>query len=441
MRRLRPGTDRGPLLRLLAGAGIGTTLEWYDFGLFGTLSALVFPQVFFPHLSPYAGPLASFATFGVGILFRPLGALYFNIVGDRYGRKRVLIASLALMGLASLGIGLLPGYAVLGTAAPVLLVLLRCAQGFSLGGEPGTATVMAMEYAAPRFRATTVAGVNVGVPLGQVLIVLVVAVVNRWTGAATFTAWGWRIPVLFGSFLAVLGFLLRRRIEETPVFRRAVATAPETWAARSPLRVALRRYPQRMLLLLGTAVPPVALAYLVNVYALSYFTRTLHLPSDVGLTALLVVNVAAMLLLPAGAWLADRYGRKPVLYLTGTVSLLGVLVYFPLADTRSWWLIVLATLLTIGVQQAAGAARATLWAESFPTEVRATAYGAVTAVGNLVGGSATPFLAQALVHRTGTSWSIAALLAGGYLIALGVLPFIRETVHADIENPEWGGSR
>jgi MFS family permease len=424
------GTPRSPLRRLLVGMGVGNTLEWYDFGLFAPVAALVFPKLFFPHLDPFAGLLASFATLGVGLLIRPLGAVYFSHVSDRYGRKPILIAALILMGISSLGVGLLPGYHTIGVAAPVMLVLLRCLQGFSAGGEPSAATVLVLESAPPWRRALTIASVNIGAPLGQVLVTLSLLIIRGIVSEAAFLAWAWRIPFLIGFALAIVGWIIRRRIEESPVYRRA-ATA--TRRARIPLLTAFRQYPRRVLLLIALVTPPTALFYVGNVYTLTYLKDVLHLPSQVGLSLVLAVNLLGVLLLLLGAAVSDRYGRKPVTYALGALTIVGILLYFPLMNTRMWGLMLLADVLTLGAAHAAGAVRATMSAELFPTQIRTAAHAGATTVGMLIGGSLTPLGATALLHWTGTPWSIAGLLAIGYGISLALLRFLPETVHTDIE--------
>jgi MFS family permease len=422
---------RSALRLALAGAVVGNTFVWFDFALFGTVSALVFPKLFFPALSPFAGQLATFLTFGVGLLARPVGALYFANAGDRLGRTKMLVLTLVLMSSASVGIGLLPGYPTIGVAAPILLVLLRLAQGFSLGGESSAAAVLALEYASPGRRGLTVATVVVGAPLGQVLVSLALVIVRGIAGESVFLAWAWRIPFMLGFGLAVIGYLIRRKVEETPVFRRAMARAAAR--VRTPIMALLRGYPKMVALLIALAIAPAALNYVCSVFALGYFKDQLHLPTQVGFTLLLATNLAGMFLNLLGGGLSDRYGRKPVMYAMMGVALVGSLLYFPLVGTRSWPVMLLASLLTLGALATAGGARGPLFAEPFPTTVRYSGHAAATTIGNVVGGSPAPFLAAALLQWTGTPWSIAVALALLFALSLGVLPFIRETVDVNLE--------
>jgi MFS family permease len=265
---------------------------------------------------------------------------------------------------ASLAIGLLPGYATIGILAPILLVLLRCVQGFSVGGESGAAIVLTLEHSPPRRRVLLNATVNIGIPLGQILITLTLLIIRGTVGEAAFLSWAWRIPFLLGCAVAVVGVLIRRRIEESPIFRRAATTVAEQ--RQAPIAVVVRRYPRLLALVTLSNVPYIAMYFICSVYALSYL-KGLGLPSTVGFSVLLVANIASVFIyFPTGA-LADRYGRKPILYVVGLIALAGVLLYFPLLNTRSWPLILLATMLTLGAANARGGASTVLMAESFPT--------------------------------------------------------------------------
>lgn len=422
-------TPRRARDRALLGIGIGNTLVWFDFALFGTVSGLVFPKLFFPSLSPFVGLLAAFLTFGVGLIARPIGALVLGNIGDQIGRKQMLVLSMILMSISSLGMGLLPGYHVIGVAAPILLVFLRVLQGFCLGGETSGSTVMALEYAPSRRRAFVVAVVAIGSPIGQLLVSLILVIVRATVDEAAFLAWAWRIPFLFGFGLAIVGFFIRRRVDETPIFRRAESTS----GGSRPLVAVLRDHPKTIALLVPLAMSSAALHYVCTVFVLTYLKDTLDLPTQVGFTVLLVVNIFAIFLQLTGAFLSDRHGRKPVVSVAIVVALVGTLAYFPLVDTRSWPLILLASLLTIGALATAGGARTPLFAEPFPTRMRYSGHATAFTIGNVIGGSPAPFVAAGLMQWTGTTWSITAALAVLLLLALAVLPFIEETVNVDLE--------
>ncbi|GAA4013293.1 MFS transporter [Streptomyces plumbiresistens] len=418
----------GQIRKVLTGATLGTTLEWFDFGLYGAMSSLVFPDLFFPSLTPVTGVLASFATFGIGLAVRPVGAFFFASVGDRLGRKNAMVVSLIMMGVSSLLIALLPGYATLGLAAPCLLILLRCVQGFSLGGESTAAQIMAMEYAPPGRRALYGAVVNMGSPAGQVLIALVLLGLRGAVGEDAFVSWAWRIPFVIGFGLAIVGYALRRKVEESPAFRAALQRKATT---DRPLATVLRTHRSHIIRLTFLWAANIACSYMVTTYSLEYLKNTLGLSSTTGFTLVLVANLLGMAGVPLGGWLADRYGRKPVLLTFAAITLLGVLVYFPLLNTRSWPLMLLAMVVTLVADYIEFGVLAALFAEPYPTELRYSGHASAYTFANLLGGSPTPFVAALLLDWTGSPWSIAGLLAAAYVLSLILIARTPETKDVD----------
>ncbi|MEV7391558.1 MULTISPECIES: MFS transporter [unclassified Streptomyces] len=414
--------------KILAGATLGTTLEWFDFGLYGAMSSLVFPDLFFPGLNPVTGVLASFATFGIGLAIRPVGAFVFASVGDRLGRKNAMVISLIMMGLSSLLMALLPGYDAIGPAAPCLLVLLRCVQGFSLGGESTAAQLMAMEYAPPGRRAFYGAVVNTGSPAGQVLIAVTLLGLRAAVGEDAFVSWAWRIPFVIGFGLAVVGFVLRRKVEESPAFREALRRKATT---DRPLTTVLRTHRSHIVRLTFLWAANIACSYMVTTYTLEYLKNTLGLPSTTGFTLVLVANLLGMAGVPLGGLLADRYGRKPVLFTFAAITLVGVLVYFPLLNTRSWPLMLLAMMVTLVADYIEFGVLAALFAEPYPTELRYSGHASAYTFTNLLGGSPTPFVAALLLDWTGSPWSIAGLLAAAYVLSLVLIVRTPETKDVD----------
>jgi MFS family permease len=414
--------------KVLAGAASGTSLEWFDFALYGTVSAIVFPKLFFPALDPTTGVLAAFAAFGVGLGARPLGAAFFANLGDRIGRQRTMLTAIIAMGFSSLGIGLLPGYGSWGIWAPVLLVLLRIVQGFSLGGESSAAQIMAMEYAPPGRRAFYGAIVNMGSPLGQVFVALVLVLVRGAAGEEAFLAWAWRIPFILGFAMAVLGFLMRRTLGETPAFERS---RKQNTLVKRPLLTVLRTYPRDILRLTFLWAANVACSYMVTTYSVDYIQHTLGMSSQTSFTLILVTNLLGVAAVPLGGRLADRYGRKPVLYTFATISLVGALAYFPLLDTEVWPLMLAANVLTLVSQYIEFGALAAIFAEPFPTPVRYSGHASAYTLTNLIGGAPTPFVAALLLQVTGTPWSISLLLAAAYILSLIMIRFTPETRNVD----------
>ncbi|WP_051898480.1 MFS transporter [Sciscionella sediminilitoris] len=406
--------------RVLLGGALGNTMEWFDFLLYGALAGTVFPAVFFPAASPTAALLQSFATYGVGFIARPLGAAWFARISDRVGRKPTMVITLTTMGIASVAIGLIPGYATIGVWAPVALVTLRFVQGFALGGEGSAAMILALEYASDRRRGLAGAAINMGNPGGQVIVSVFLIIAGALLGDQELQQWGWRIPFFFGGLMAILGYIIRRSLEESPAFQAAQAVGGEQ---RTPL-VAVFRSQWRDIVRTATIwAPNTACGVVVTTYALSYMTGTLGLSTTTTFSLLLTLNVAGLGIVPLGGWLSDRFGRKRVIMLALSTSALGFCVFFPLLDTRAWPAILLSMVLTQGAQLLAVGVLASFFGELFPASVRYSGHAAVYTLNNLVTGGPTPFVAAGLLALTGTPWSVIVLLL--VLYALGIVLLMR----------------
>ncbi|MGC4933402.1 MFS transporter [Gordonia sp. DT30] len=410
--------------RALLGASIGTSLEWFDFFLYGALAGIVFPHVFFPESSPSAALLQSFATFGVGFLARPVGAAAFSRLADRVGRKHTMVVTLIMMGTASLGIACLPGYAVIGVAAPTLLVLLRFLQGFSVGGEASAGQIMAMEFAPSNRRGLYGALVNIGNPVGQVLVGSMMLLVGVTIGEHALNEWAWRLPFVAGAAMAIVGYWIRRQLNESPAFIEAKRIGAET---ASPLRTVLARDWRRVVTLVLIWAPNTACSYVIVTYSLSYITDQLNMSSTVTFGLLLVLNVIGMAVLPLGGILSDRFGRKPVLGVCLTTSMIGVILLFPLLDTKSLPLMFLAMLIAQGAQLTACGVMPALFAEPFPTSIRYAGHASVYTLNNLLAGGTAPFVAAGLFTLTGANWALVILVVAMYVLSLILLRFIPET--------------
>jgi MFS family permease len=410
--------------RVLTATSVGTTLEWFDFALYGALAGVVFPQVFFPESSPAAGVIQSFATFGVGFLARPLGAAAFSRMADRSGRKRAMVVSLSMMGAVSLAIALLPGYATIGAWAPTGLVLLRFLQGFCLGGEASSAQVMALEYAPEHRRGIYGAMVNFGNPLGQVIVALSMLAAGAALGEEALNSWGWRIPFVAGALIAVVGYFIRRHVEESPVFVEAAEIGAR---AKRPLVEVFRRQPGTVVRLILVWLPNTALSYVVSAYSLAYIVNELGMSSSLTFGLVLALNVCGMALVPLGGHLSDKFGRRTVLTATMATSLIGSIALFPLLDTKSLPLMLLAMLISQGSQFMSAGVLAAFFAEPFPTAVRYSGHATVYTLNNLIAGSTAPFVAALLLSTTGTTWSIVGLLGVLYLVGITTLRTLPET--------------
>jgi metabolite-proton symporter len=429
---LRPA-DREParrLRRVVAASLVGTTIEWDDFFVYASAAGLVFSRQFFPALDSTAALLASFATFGVSFAARPIGGVIAGHLGDRFGRKGVLVATLVLMGVSTVGVGLLPGYDAIGIAAPVLLVLLRLLQGLSAGGEWGGAALMAVEHAPPGRRGYFGSFPQIGVPLGLLLANLAFFTVSASTTKDQFQSWGWRIPFLLSVVLVGVGFFVRARVAESPVFTEL----QERRSHRSaPLKVLFKTNSRELIVAIGLFIANNMIGYILIAFITSYGTRTLKLSSTTMLLVGMVGAVAwGVFTLLAGRW-SDTWGRRRT-YLVGTLALaVWTFPFFLLFDTKSVPLLLVAVVvlafglgLTYGPQAAA-------YAELFPTAIRYSGVSFAYAFGAVLGGGFAPLVATWLVGLTGTSLSVSAYMLAACLITLAAVLALREGSAAERE--------
>ena len=303
-------------VRLVAVASfIGTTIEWYDFFLYGTAAALVFNRLFFPTFDPLMGTLAAFGTYAVGFFARPVGGIVIGHYGDKIGRKSMLVLTLVVMGVATFLIGLLPTYEQIGPWAAVGLVLLRVAQGFGVGGEWGGAVLMAVEHAPPGTRGYYGSWPQIGVPAGLVISTAVFAVFSRLP-EEQFLSWGWRVPFLLSALLVIVGLMIRVRILETPAFTKVKEASRE---AHQPIIEVLKTYPKQVLLAMGARFGENGAFYIYSVFVLTYATQHVKMPQQVVLTAMLIGAGLELIAIPFFGAMSDRFGRRPV-YLFGAIA-------------------------------------------------------------------------------------------------------------------------
>jgi len=385
----------GASIRTVAFASlIGTTIEWYDFFLYGTAAALVFNRLYFPNFDPLSGTLASFGTYTVGFVARPIGGMVIGHFGDRVGRKSMLVATLVIMGAATFAIGLLPTYAQIGPWAAVALVVLRIAQGFGVGGEWGGAVLMAVEHAPPGRRGFYGSWPQIGVPAGLLLSTLVFAQFARLP-EDQFLAWGWRVPFLVSILLVLVGLVIRTRIVETPEFARVRETQA---VARQPIVEVLRTHPKEVLLAMGARLAENGAFYVYTVFVLVYATQKVGMSRQVVLNGILIAAACALFAIPLCGALSDRVGRRPV-YLFGAVAT-GCFAYplFWLLDTGSTPLVWLALVVALVVAHAPmyGPQGAFLY-ELFDTRVRYSGASLGSQLSSVVAGGLSPFIATALM--------------------------------------------
>jgi metabolite-proton symporter len=402
--------------RVALASAIGTTIEWYDFFIYGTAAAVVFGPQFFPQVSELAGTLAAFATFAVGFIARPLGGIVMGHYGDRLGRKFMLVWALMLMGLATFGIGLLPTYAKIGAWAPALLVTLRFIQGFALGGEWGGAVLMSVEHAPDGRRGFFGSFVALGLPAGIILSNLVFLAASTMVGPDQFADWVWRVPFLASALLVAVGLYVRLGLAETPVFAEVLRART---ARRTPVLDVIRDERRTVLLAAGSYVGISALGYIAIVYFVSYGTRELGLPLPAVLALLLTSAVVFAGSIAASAAWSDRVGRLRVMRWGLGALVPWSVIFFPLADTRSVALIALALAGMLVLQGAYIGPQPAVFSELFRVNVRYSGASLSLTLGTILGGAIAPAVATTLFGLTGNSWPVTV-----YITALSLVSWL-----------------
>jgi metabolite-proton symporter len=399
--------------RAVIAATIGTTVEWYDFFLYGTAAALVFPQVFFPGGSAYSGVLASFATQFVGFGARPIGAMIFGHFGDRVGRKATLVTTLLLMGIATFAIGLLPSRASIGLAAPILLVVLRVIQGIGVGGEWGGSVLMAMEWGNQRRRGLFASYPQLGVPLGLLTSTGAVKLLDRWTGDS-FETWGWRVPFLLSIVLVGIGLYVRLRVLESPAFAEVKKREA---VHRQPVWEVIRTQPREIILSALVRMSEQAPFYLFITFVLTYGTKQLKLVRGDLLDYTLVAAAVGCVSVPLFGHLSDRIGRRLMYGIgIGAVAIFAF-PYFGLLNTKSSGLVLLAIVLSLVFHDMQYGPQAALIAESFGTNLRYSGAGIGYQLASLVAGGPAPLIAVAILDHTSSSTWISWYIIGNCVVA------------------------
>ena len=398
-------SERTPLRRVVMASLIGTTIEWYDFFLYGSAAALVFNRLFFPEFDPLVGTMLAFATYALGFVARPVGGIVFGHFGDRIGRKRLLMLSLVLMGVATILIGLLPTYAQIGVWAPVALIVLRLIQGFAVGGEWGGAVLMAAEHGDAARRGFWASWPQAGVPAGSLLAAAVLAIMAAVQTEADFLDWGWRVPFVLSALLVVVGWYIRNRVSESPMFEAEVEAAEAP--AKVPAMDVLRERPKALVLGAGLRLGENISYYILTVFSLTYLVDVSHESRSVALNALLIGAAVQFFAIPLLALLSDRIGRRPV-YALGAFGLaIWGFVLFGLLGSGDNASIILALVVGLVLHGAMYGPQAAFITELFPTRIRYSGVSIAYQLTSIVAGSLAPIIALWLYKQYDSATPVA----------------------------------
>jgi MFS family permease len=434
--------DERSIRKVAAISAVGSTIEWYDFFIFGTAAALVFPDLFFPEASPTAGALLTFSVFGVAFLVRPVGGVIWGHFGDRIGRKKAFLAALFTMATGTTLIGVLPTYATIGIAAPIILTILRFVQGLAVGGQWGGAVLLATECAPRHKRGFYGSFAQVGVPLGVIFGQVLFIVIASQTAPETFAAWGWRVPFLVSVLLIGVAVYAQRKLEDTPAFRhlqelraqQAVAAGAATARGSSPIVEAFQRFPRQILLGAGAFIVVNATFYIYIVYVLDYATEDLGLSTTTVLVAILVASVVQIAALPAFAALSDRIGRRRT-YLMGAIgTAVWAIPFFLLVDTASPAALVVALVVAQLTLSMMYGPQAAFFSEMFSARVRYSGASLGYQIGAALGGGFSPVIATALLAAFGTTLAISVYMIVLALLATACVWALTETYESDMDD-------
>ncbi|MEV0615007.1 MFS transporter [Nonomuraea sp. NPDC050404] len=411
--------------KIVAASLIGTTIEWYDFFLYGSAAALVFNKLFFPESDPLTGTLLAFLTYAVGFVARPLGGLVFGHFGDRVGRKALLVVSLLMMGVATFLIGCLPTYETLGPAAALLLTALRLVQGFALGGEWGGAVLIVSEHGDTARRGFWASWPQAGAPGGNLLATGVLAVLAGLQSEEAFLSWGWRVPFLLSGVLVLVGLWIRLSISESPVFQQS---APEE---RAPIVGVLRHHSKDVLVAIGARLAENISFYLLTVFVITYAKQN-GIANSTVLNAVLVSSAIHFVTIPMWGALSDRFGRRPI-YLAGAAGIgVWIFAFFPLVDTGNFLAITLAVTVGLLFHGMMYGPQAAFFAELFGTRTRYTGVSIGAQLSAIVAGALAPIIAVALLQQYGSSVPISIYLGLAAVLTLTAVYAARETRGRDL---------
>ncbi|MDH0340905.1 MFS transporter [Chromobacterium haemolyticum] len=416
--------------RLAMASMLGTTLEWYDFTVYNLMAALVFNVLFFPSFDPLTGTILAFSTYAVGYLSRPLGGAVFGHLGDKLGRRFVLIATLLLMGVVTGLMGLLPTYRDWGIWSPLLLVSLRFLQGAAIGGEWAGAVLLSMEHGAPTQRGRNASFTQVGPSCGTLLGTGAIAALSWWLSPDAFLEWGWRVPFLSSVLLVVFGLWLRRGVEETPVFQ---ALESHQLKAATPVREVFTGHWRRLLLAGGVRIGSDVLYALVVVFTLTYVTTVLQLPRSLALTVTMIGAAVNALAVPLFGILSDRWGRRPVYAAGALLGALWAFQYFQLMDSQQPLQIGVAVVGGLLVHAMMYGPQAAFVTEQFPSRVRYAGSSLAYTLAGIVGGGFAPLIITSLYQAFDSTLAVSIYVLAALCLTLLALLLARETAKQALE--------
>jgi len=430
---------RKPIVKVVAASLIGTTIEWYDFFLYGSAAALVFNKLFFPSVDPLTGTLLAFTTYAIGFLARPLGGVVFGHFGDKIGRKKLLVLALVLMGGATFAMGLLPTYATIGIGAPILLTLLRLVQGFALGGEWGGAVLIVSEHGDAKRRGFWASWPQAGVPVGNLLATAVLAVLAAVQTDEAFLSWGWRVPFLLSGLLVGVGLWIRLTVSESPVFleaQRKAEARKSPVVEKAPIVTLLRLHWREVLIAMGARMGENVSYYVITAFILVYITGPLGLSKSYGLNAVLIASAVHFVSIPLWGALSDRVGRRAV-YLFGAVGVgVWIFVFFALLDTKSFGAILLATTIGLVLHGAMYGPQAAFFSELFGTRVRYSGASVGYQLASIVAGALAPLIATALLKEFGSTVPVALYVGFACLLSVIAVVVAKETRGVSLEKDD-----